>query len=57
MKKFPLPLRLSIPAILLLFGGFISLFSFQRELGISYTNTEVDAISQVRNTGIKLLGY
>lgn len=32
-------------------GGFISLFSFQREVGQSYTNTEVDAIAQVKNTG------
>lgn len=56
MKLFPLSLRLSIPAILLLFGGFISLFSFQREVVSSYTNTEVDAIAQVKNPGDQTSG-
>lgn len=55
MKLLP-SLRLSIPAILLLFGGFISLFSFQREVVKSYTNTEVDAIAQVKNTGDQTSG-
>jgi diguanylate cyclase (GGDEF)-like protein/PAS domain S-box-containing protein len=56
MKIFPLPLRLSVPVILLLSGGFFSLFSFQREIARSYTNAEVDAISQVKSTGDQTSG-
>ena len=50
MKRFPFPLRLSIPAILLLFGGLLSVFSFQREVSLSYLHTEEDVSRQVRSS-------
>jgi len=36
MKQFPLPIRFSIPAVLLLFGSLVGLFSFEREVSLSY---------------------
>lgn len=43
MKQFPLPLRFSIPAILLLFGSLVGFFSFQREVSLSYHRVEEEA--------------
>ncbi len=55
-KHFLFPLRLSIPAILLLFGGSLSLFSFQREVSLSYLHTEEDGSRQIRNLGDQTSG-
>lgn len=51
MKRFPFPLRVSIPAILLIFGALLSLFSFQSEVSLSHTRTEEDATRQARFSG------
>lgn len=51
MKSFPFPLRFSIPVILLLFGSLLGLFSFQRELYLSYLRTEEDASRQAKFSG------
>ncbi len=56
MKRFPFPLRLSIPVILLLFGSLLSLFSFQREVSLSDLHTEEDASRQVKSTGDQTSG-
>ncbi len=56
MKRFPFPLRLSIPVILLLFGSLLSLFSFQREVSLSALYTEEDASRQVKSTGDQTSG-
>ena len=51
MKRFPFPLRFSVPAILLLFGGLLGLFSFQREVSLSNLRTEENADRQVAFSG------
>jgi len=51
MKRFPFALRFSVPAILLLLGSSLSLFSFQREVSLSYQHAEEDAIRQARSLG------
>jgi len=56
MKRFPFPLRLSIPAILLIFGSLLSLVSFQREITLSYRHTEEDASRQLRTLGDQTSG-
>jgi len=56
MKHFPFPLRLSTPFILLIFGGLLSLFSFQREVSLSYLNTEEDTSRQLRTVGDQISG-
>lgn len=56
MKHFPFPLRLSTPFILLIFGGLLSLFSFQREVSLSYLNTEEDTSRQLRTVGDQTSG-
>jgi len=40
IKQFPLPIRFSIPAVLLLFGSLVGLFSFEREVSLSYLRAE-----------------
>ena len=42
-QLFPPPIRISIPLILLAFGGVISIFSFQREITAHYKATEETA--------------
>jgi len=51
MKRFPFALRFSVPAILLLLGSSLSLFSFQREVSLSYRHAEEDAIRQAKSIG------
>ncbi len=48
MNRFPLPLRFSIPVILLLFGSILGLISFQREVSQSNTRTEQDIIEEAK---------
>lgn len=55
-KRFLFPLRLSIPVILLVFGGSLSLFSFQREVSLSYLHTEEYVSRQIRNLGDQTSG-
>jgi len=56
MKRFPFPLRVSIPSILLLFGGLSGLFSFQKELTLSHGRTEAEALRQARFLGDQTSG-
>jgi two-component system NtrC family sensor kinase len=56
MKRFPFPLRFSIPGFLLLFGSFFGIFSFQKELSVSYLRTESDEMSQIRFSGDQTSG-
>lgn len=56
MKQFPLPLRLSIPVVLLLFGSLVGLFSFQREVSQSYLRAEQEANRQARFFGNQTSG-
>ena len=53
MKKFsiPLPIRFSIPVILLIFGSVLSIFSFQRDVSLSSARKEKQAISQASISG------
>jgi two-component system, NtrC family, sensor kinase len=48
MKKFPFPLRFSIPVILMIFGSLLGLFSFQREVDQSFRRQEEDGISDLK---------
>lgn len=58
MKKFsiPLPLRFSIPVILLIFGSVLSIFSFQRDVSLSSARKEKQAISQASFSGDQTSG-
>ncbi|HEY9874921.1 MAG TPA: ATP-binding protein, partial [Candidatus Obscuribacterales bacterium] len=56
MKRFPLPLRFSIPGFLLLFGSLLGIFSFQKELSVSHLRTESDAMRQIRFSGDQTSG-
>jgi signal transduction histidine kinase len=58
MKKFPipLPLRFSIPVILLIFGSVLSIFSFQRDVSLSSARKEKQAIEQARFSGDQTSG-
>ena len=58
MKKFsiPLPIRVSIPVILLIFGSVLSIFSFQRDVSLSSARKEKQAISQASFSGDQTSG-
>lgn len=56
MKQFPLPLRLSIPAVLLLFGSLVGLFSFEREVSLSYLRAEEESSRHARFFGNQTSG-
>jgi len=56
MKRFPFPLRYSIPVILLLLGSVLSIFSFNREVSYSYSRTEENATRQARFSADKTSG-
>ena len=56
MKRFPFPLRFSIPAIILVFGGLLGFFSFQSEVSLSNQRTEEDASYRARFSGTKTSG-
>ncbi|MBE9032262.1 GAF domain-containing protein [filamentous cyanobacterium LEGE 11480] len=47
-KHFPLPLRFSIPMVLVLFGGLISAFSFQREVAYSNSRAERQTLAEAK---------
>jgi two-component system, NtrC family, sensor kinase len=49
-KYFPLPLKASIPLVLLVFGGSISIFSFQRELSYSGLRAERQILGEAQFT-------
>ncbi len=42
MKSFPLPLRFSIPAVLILCGGLLGVTSFNQEVAENYKKTELN---------------
>ncbi len=49
-KYFPLPLRFSIPLVLMVFGGTISVFSFQSEISYSSLRAERQILEEARFT-------
>lgn len=51
MKRFPFPIRYSVPAILLIFGGLLGAVSFEQEVTRSHFRTEQDASEQAEFTG------
>jgi len=55
-EAISLPIRFSIPAVLLLFGSLVGLFSFEREVSLSYLREESRAVRQ-DSLGIKHQGY
>jgi signal transduction histidine kinase/ActR/RegA family two-component response regulator len=48
MRNFPLPLRFSIPAVLILCGGLMGIISFNREVSEAYIKTEINAKNYVQ---------
>ncbi|MBE9231950.1 response regulator [Cuspidothrix issatschenkoi LEGE 03284] len=48
MKSFPLPLRLSIPLILILCGGLLGITSFNQEIDETYKKTEINTKNYVQ---------
>jgi len=58
MKQFPLPIRFSIPAVLLLFGSLVGLFSFEREVSLSYAQKRVEPSGKILwESNIRDVGY
>ena len=43
MQRFPLPLKYSIPTILIISGSFLGLVSFNREIKVTYAKAEASA--------------
>lgn len=56
MKRFPFPLRFSIPIILMIFGSVLGLFSFQREVDRSYRRQEEQGISNLKFSANQVSG-
>ncbi|MFK0734601.1 MAG: ATP-binding protein, partial [Gloeotrichia echinulata HAB0833] len=54
MKRFPFPLRFSIPAVLILFGTVLGLVSFNREIIESNHKTEENASHYARSLGSQI---
>ena len=51
MKRFPFPLRFSIPIILVLFSSLLGLFSFYREVSLSASREEEEVIDEIQLVG------
>lgn len=56
MKNFPFPLRITVPAILLLFGGIASAFSIQQEISLAHQRAKKEAIERAKLTGSQTAG-
>ncbi|MEB3336846.1 MAG: ATP-binding protein, partial [Leptolyngbyaceae bacterium] len=56
MKRFPFPLRFSIPAVLVLFGTVLGVVSFHQEITKTYRKTEEDASHYARTLGSQIAG-
>ncbi len=56
MKRFSLSLRFSIPTILVLFSILLGVFSFQREVNLSNSREEEEAIHDLRLVGSQTSG-
>jgi PAS domain S-box-containing protein len=56
MKRFPLPLRFSIPVILVVFGSALSLFSLKREIHLSHQRMEEGVLIDIRFAGNQIAG-
>ncbi|MGL5064014.1 MAG: ATP-binding protein [Microcoleus sp.] len=56
MKRFPFPLRFSIPVILMIFGSLFGLFSFEREINMSYRRQEENSISNLKFSANQISG-
>ncbi|MCC5632415.1 HAMP domain-containing protein [Nostoc sphaeroides CHAB 2801] len=56
MKRFPFPLRFSIPAVLILFGSVLGLVSFNREIAESNRKTEENASHYAQSLGSQIAG-
>ncbi|OBQ30202.1 MAG: histidine kinase [Aphanizomenon flos-aquae MDT14a] len=48
MRNFPLPLRFSIPAVLILCGGLMGIISFNQEVSEAYIKTEINTKNYVQ---------
>lgn len=48
MKKFPLPLKFSIPAILILCGSLLGITSFYQEITEAYLTTEINSTNYLQ---------
>ncbi len=60
MKSFPLPLRFSIPLILILCGGLLGITSFNQEIDETYKKTEITTKNYVQISAgqtAKILDY
>jgi len=56
MKRFPFPLRFSIPVILMICGSLLGLFSFQREVDQSYRRQEEQGMSNLKFSANQISG-
>ncbi|WAL62069.1 sensor histidine kinase [Thermocoleostomius sinensis] len=55
-KRFPPPLRYSIPTTLLILGSLLGIYSFQREIALANLRNEEKAIDYVRFIGDRTSG-
>ncbi len=56
MKNFPFPLRITVPVILLIFGGVASAFSIQQEISLAHQRAKKEAIDRAKLTGSQTAG-
>lgn len=56
LQKFPLPLRFSIPAMLLLLSSLLGIASFRQEVTLAYRRVETDGYYQARFSGNSTAG-
>ncbi len=56
IRRFPFPLKFSIPGILLLFSTVLGIVSFHREISLSYWRTEKQAMEQAKFVGSQTSG-
>lgn len=54
MKRFPFPLRFTIPAILLVFGTILGVSNLQREISQSFQRVEEDVRNSAKFSGNQL---
>ena len=51
MKRFPFPLRFSIPIILVFFSSSLGIFSFYRDVSLSSSREEEEVIDEIQLVG------
>lgn len=56
MERFPFPLRFSIPTILIFYGSFLGLISFNQEITENYQKAEINSKNYLRTSASRTAG-